>query len=413
MAWLSSKQRTWGQFLHALVTYDCFPVFSAKVRRLVCQPLGVLGLAAATALLCGLFLHAQGMVLFVGVMAVIALGILWPWLSLRGLSASLGFARWRCRQGESVCVRIQLRNHYPWNAWGLTLREGFDQSEPLASLASIPGRRTARCQWSFEPTRRGLYPRGVCRLGCGFPFGLWECSRPVAVESSLLVWPRTYAVGPVPVSSGEARSEGNVARNKVGSSGDVLGVRPYRRGDSPRRIHWGQSARHDRLIVCELQSTARPLVQLVLDTSLTGELREWAVGVAASFAEGWLAEGAQVGAVWNDDVYPPASGIAQTTRLLDGLALLDERQTPLPQTLASPACREFRDGVQVIITSDERLAEAGLPLRESCRFVVLRAAAFGGTSPTRLPGQPWLYLDSSESIPEQLRNGYVEAQHGS
>ena len=56
-----------------------------------------------------------------------------------------------------------------------------------------------------------------------------------------------------------------LARDRPGTWGDVLGVRPYRRGDVLRRIHWPQSARHGQLVVCEVQAS-RPSVQIVLDT---------------------------------------------------------------------------------------------------------------------------------------------------
>ena len=88
--------------LRAAATYDVFPEFSAKVRRLLYNPLGILILAALAALLCGAFLHAQGFVLFGSVVAVIALGVLWPWLSLRGLRGSLSFEKARGVEGEPV-----------------------------------------------------------------------------------------------------------------------------------------------------------------------------------------------------------------------------------------------------------------------------------------------------------------------
>src|SRR5437763_667061 len=71
--------------LQALATYDVFPDFSARARRALYNPLGVLLLAALAAILCGLFLHPQGLVLGGGALAVIVLGIAWPWVSLRGL----------------------------------------------------------------------------------------------------------------------------------------------------------------------------------------------------------------------------------------------------------------------------------------------------------------------------------------
>jgi len=250
------------------------------------------------------------------------------------------------------------------------------------------------------------------RLTTGFPFGLWEAAVPVGVEKPLIVWPRTFPVGPVPPVCGERQVEGNVSRTKVGSSGDMLGVRPYRRGDSPRRIHWGQSARHDRLIVCELASNARPVIQLVLDADPrvhAGASFEWAIRVVASFAKGWLEDGAQVGVAWAGHDVAPASGQAQILRILDALAALTGGDVPLPDVLACPRCRGFRDGLQVIVTTDRAHAPGcGACAAESQRWVIL---ATGG--PPRHGPPPWLALDAVENIPALLRGGWREAQHGS
>jgi uncharacterized protein (DUF58 family) len=254
----------------------------------------------------------------------------------------------------------------------------------------------------------------------------------LSVNASLVVWPRTYNVGPVPMVSGDRQVEGNVSRNKVGSNGDVLGVRPYRRGDSPRRIHWGQSARHDRLIVCELQANARPVVQLVVDADPAAHVghgpdssREWAIRIAGSLARGWLAAGVEVGAVWNGQVIPTASGSKQLNTLLDALAALpDNAGTPLTETMSNPACRGFTDGLQVIVTTDVGLMRAKMKERveDHQRWVVLQcqgfvaaaqpqpgASAFGSPLPLR----PWLLIDRPDQVPPLLRGGWKEAQHGS
>ena len=421
--------------LRAAATYDFFPRFSAKVRRLLYNPLSVLILASLAALCCGLFLHRQGLVLCGGVWAVLLLGLLWPWVTLRGLRASIAFERRQVSEGDRVEVILTLRNRLPWSAWGLAVRGGFGDPAhetgkdlPVVTIARAPGRRLVRCRWLFVPTSRGVYPRCVPRLTTGFPFGLWENQRTVAVETPLVVWPQTFPVGPMPPISGDQQVEGNVSRNKVGSSGDVLGVRPYRRGDAPRRIHWGQSARHDRLIVCELQTNSRPVVQFVVDTDShahTGRgrdsSREWAIRIAASLARGWLETGAQVGAVWHGQVIPAASGRTQLHRLLDSLALLPDTPGPsLAETLANPPCRSFTDGLQVIVATD-----AAFDPRASCRdddwrlWVVLRANAFAGSerdgagSGARCRRPPWLWIDARERIPALLRSGWKEARHGS
>jgi uncharacterized protein (DUF58 family) len=422
-------------WLRAVATYDVFPEFSAKVRRLLYNPLGILILAALAALLCGAFLHAQGFVLFGSAVAVIVLGVLWPWLSLRGLRGSISFEKARGVEGEPVEACLTLRNRLPWAAYGLAVRAGLsdqgahaEEDQPSISIAAAPRRRTARCRWSFKPVRRGVYPLATPLLTTGFPFGLWENKRVLSVEASLLVWPRTYPVGPVPMVSGDRQVEGNVSRNKVGSNGDVLGVRPYRRGDSPRRIHWGQSARHDRLIVCELQANARPVVQLVLDADPAVHVghgpdssREWAIRIVASLAKGWLAAGVEVGAVWNGQVIPSASGSRQLDALLDALARLpDTSGTPLYETLRIAACRSFTDGLQVIVTTDAGVSRAtDGPVEQHQRWVVLQVQGFPGTNaqpvgkPARLPVRPWLLIDTPEQIPSLLRSGWKEALHGS
>jgi uncharacterized protein (DUF58 family) len=412
----------------SLATYDFAPQFSAKVRRLLYNPLGILLIAASVSLLCGLFLHAQGFVLCGGVLAVVALGVVWPWLSLRGIVGSVAFDRARASEGDTVEVRLTLRNRLPWPAWGLAVRGGFggDSSEAVAGIASAPRRRTALCHWSFKPLCRGIYPLAAPKLTTGFPFGLWDNRRTLTVEQSLIIWPRTFPVGPIPPVSGDHQVEGNVSRSKVGTNGDVLGVRPYRRGDSPRRIHWGQSARHDRLIVCELQSNSRPVIQIVLDADPrvhagTGpdSSREWAIRVVASFAKGWLEDGAQVGLAWGGHDIAPASGQSQLHKILDALAgLPDECDKPLAEVLACPRCRGFRDGLQVIVTTDRTHAHGGCGWCkvEDQRWVVLKTSAFADAVDVNTCSHcptPWLLIESVESVPALLKGGWREARHGS
>ena len=425
-----------GGWVRAVAVYDVFPKFSAKVRRLLYNPLGTLILVALAALVCGAFLHAQGFVLFGSVVAVIVLGVSWPWLSLRGLRGSISFEKARAVEGEGIEACLILRNALPWAAYGLAVRAGLsdqgshaEDDQPSISIASAPRSLTVQCRWRFMPVRRGVYPLVTPFLTTGFPFGLWENKRVLSIEAPLVVWPRTYPVGPVPMVGGDRQVEGNVSRNKVGSNGDVLGVRPYRRGDSPRRIHWGQSARHDRLIVCELQANARPVLQLVLDADPTVHVgngpdssREWAIRIVGSLAKGWLAAGVEVGAVWKGQVIPAAAGPKQLNALLDALAKLPDMAGPsLVETLSSPACRSFTDGLQVIVTTDVGVIRGDLrgPVEEHQRWVVLQSHGFIGTgaqpvaTPARLPMRPWLLIDTPEHVPPLLRGGWKEARHGS
>lgn len=404
-----------------LLTEDFFPEISAKVRRVILSPLGCLCIAALVALACGLLLHPRVLSLFAALSALIGLGVAWPWVTIRGLKGILSFGVSRISEGETVGVRLDLTNRLPWPAWGVGVTGGFGQ-KPGEPVARIPGAgprcRTVR-HWEFRPSCRGVYPGEAPRLTSGFPFGLWESSVPVSVEGKLIVWPRTFPVGTPPVDEGTEQAEGMAAPNKVGTTGDILGVRPYRRGDPPRRIHWQQSARHDRLIVCELQANARPVIQLVLDinpaihvgTGPDGSC-EWAIRVAASLAKGWLDAGAVIALATADRNVAPNGGRGQVSRILDALARLSvDRETPLTDVLAGAACRSFRVGLQVVVTTDqgaEGLTESRFE-RDRRRWVVLKTSGFGmGTKMAHLQVRPWLSIESAAAVPGALRSGWKE-----
>ncbi len=320
-----------------ILARDLFPGRVRYLRRLK-TPLGTLGLAAVASGLCGMFLHPQGFIVFFGLLAVAGLGVAWPWLSVRGLSGSLEFDRSRCREGDAIAVRLTLRNRMPWGAWGVSVRGGFGEPTgegrddiPLVGLAFVPGWRTIAVAVELVPGCRGVYPVRPPRVACGFPFGLWEASRPLDVAAPLLVWPRTVPVGPVPDAEGHQPSDGLATRDRAGHWGDPLGVRPYRRGDPLRRVHWGLSARHGELIVREVQSNAVPRVQIVLDTHPAAHAgagpegsREWAIRVAASLAEGWIGQGAEVELVFDGASVPARGGSARAraAAVLDALARL-------------------------------------------------------------------------------------------
>jgi uncharacterized protein (DUF58 family) len=406
----------WSDRLQAVARYDFSPRFSRRVRAAVVSPLGILLLAAGVAVLVGLALHPRVFALAGGLLAVAAAGVCWPWLTCWGVRAAVAFDRPRGVEGAEVGVSAAVTNHLPWPGWGLTVRD--PEAGHAVRLPRVAGRTRGVCRWVFVPPIRGAYPAGRPTLGTGFPFGLWESKRPAVVSAPLLVWPRTVPVGPVPTSDGADVVEGNVTRNKVGSTGDVLGVRPYRRGDSPRRIHWSQSAKHDRLIVCELQSNSRPVVLLVLDadpvvhTPGPDGSREWAVRVTASLAKGWLEAGAQVGLAWGETVLPPQAGGAQLTRLLDELARVGPAARPLATVLADPRVKAATSGVAVVVASD---ATEAPPANDDRRWVVLACAGFGGPADAA-PGRhrrAWLAIPDAAAVPHALRHGTAEASHGS
>lgn len=411
------------------IARDYFPAVDRFLIDWAKTPLGALMAAAIAAALCGVFLHPNGFVVFLAIVLVLIFGLVWPWLSVRGLGALLQFGRTRAREGESVTIRLALRNRAPWAVSGIGVHFASGDCQDGRSdggVAYVKGRTTTDCRWQFIPEQRGEYPRRAPQLSCGFPFGLWHATRPVAVETNLLVWPRVFSVGPLPLTAGDRSCDGAVFRNKAGTTGDLLGVRPYRRGDSLRRIHWPQTARHGRLVVCELQSPAHPLVQIVVDTDPSmhagqgaDSSREWAIRIAASFMEGWLRDGAQVEAVIGGALFPGRAGAAQIPVLLDALARVAPEQGPSLTLLSElPAWKDFDGGLRVVVTTDRALAEAPAAVHRDTRqrFVVLRADSFMHGQPAAHPHaslavEPWIRIDGPGHVPASLRATRKETAH--
>jgi uncharacterized protein (DUF58 family) len=288
------------QFLQLLtdsLNYDFCPSANRYVYWLK-QPIGWFVLAAAAALVIGVSVASQALLICAAIMAVIVLGVVWPWIGIRGVSCSLSFERHRTTEGTPVCVRIAVVNRWPWPVWGLMVERGFFFAESdsvgagaAASLARIPGWSRTVFSWDFHPQRRGLYPTEPARISSGFPFGIWHAHRRIVVENELMVWPRMASLKSIPPIRGRFLGVAGTPSRQVGDEGDMLAVRPYRAGDSLRHVHWAQTARHDRIVVCERQATGRRPVQLIVDVDEQAHQN----GRAADSLEEVIRVGASIG----------------------------------------------------------------------------------------------------------------------
>ena len=419
--------------LSCFLASDYCARFQRRVKWLR-SPLAILVQAMVASTLCGLFLHPQGFLLTFGLGTVLAAGVVWPWLGLRGLTGSLSFEKARAQEGERVKAIVSLRNRYPWTAWGLAVQAGFQPASttvlgpPDAGISLAPGWRTTEVTWDFVPVCRGEYPVNSPSIASGFPFGLWNARRALTIERTLLVWPRTFPVGPSPEAAEGRSADGPAPRDKPGTWGDLLGVRPYRRGDSLRRIHWPQTARHGQLVVCEVQASAVPRVQIVLDTHPGSHLglgpessREWAIRVAASFAEAWINQGAEVEMIHDGRSFLSRGGStrARSAGMLDALARLAPGGTDtLADLLSLREVRRFEHGLRVVVTTDLALWELTTDdIRPTkSRFVVLEARAFGSGSRNdpsgHLPVVPWLLIDGPARVASCLRRAGKEVAVG-
>ena len=114
--------------------------------------------------------------------------------------------------------------------------------------------------------RRGWFRPGRLRLWTDYPLGLFQLWSWLNPEARFLVYAALETPAP-PLPSGDGR-EGEHAR--TGASEEPAGLRDHRPTDATRLIAWKASARHDRLLVRDMER--RSGATLTLDYASLGSL---------------------------------------------------------------------------------------------------------------------------------------------
>ena len=306
-------------------TYDFCPWANVWVDW-VKKPIATLAVAFVAAIACAAFVNPVALISAVAILSVIALGYGWPSISILGLTARIRFHDRRVSSGESVRATVSIRNAWPWPVWGICLTSDFG-SEATIALARVAGGSVTEFSVGFVAGCRGVYPRTPVRLTTSFPFGLREASREVAVERSLIVWPDIVPLDTLLDAAETRPTDDTFSEQRVGDSGDMAGTRPFRHGDSLRRVHWAQTARTGAMVVCERESPVLAAVRVVFDSDpavhegagASGTL-EWSIRIAASICAAYHRNNARVECCFGHETILIAAGLEGWRRFLDELA---------------------------------------------------------------------------------------------
>jgi uncharacterized protein (DUF58 family) len=179
---------------------------------------------------------------------------------------------------------------------------------------------------------RGRVHLSTIRLSTDFPFGIFGKSVSLHQEHELIVFPTLGqllgAIKPATRAVDIAQSGGTPA--PVRGDEEYYGVREYRLGDNPRRIHWRRSAHTGQLMVREMAKTRDHKFWCVLDTRVhprdaaDAHRLETAISACATAICDALEKGVKVGLIAGGEpllVLPPGGGRAHRPRLLRELAL--------------------------------------------------------------------------------------------
>lgn len=282
------REQSW---VASVLTTDFCPWANRFVYWLK-EPVGWFLIAICFSVLVGLYISPIGWSIASALGVLTFAGMIWPALAVYCTDCRMVPVRSRGSEGDPSELKVVVRNRLPIPVWGLaiegyldTLGEEEDVKPPTVTFAAVPPLSTAEYVLPVTPRLRGQYPLKEPLAACAFPFGIWTARRSLSEVRPLLVWPRRYSVRALLTPLGLLRSElGEGTRS--GPTGDFIGLRPYRRGDSAKQIHWIASARLDSLVVTERGGPQRPVVHVFVDTR-GGDSEELAqrIRTAASILE--------------------------------------------------------------------------------------------------------------------------------
>ncbi|MFZ4816612.1 MAG: DUF58 domain-containing protein [Phototrophicaceae bacterium] len=155
----------------------------------------------------------------------------------------------------------------------------------------LPARRQLDLRYTATVWQRGLQSFPPVTVNSRAPFGLFRRNGSLAVPSPVLVYPLVVPLerfAPL-----DRQPTAQITAMRAGLGNEVVGVRPYRAGDSPRHIHWRSVARTGQLVSKEFIEETQPGISLVFDRYLPPNIShhpkhnpfEWTIKAGVSVAD--------------------------------------------------------------------------------------------------------------------------------
>jgi uncharacterized protein (DUF58 family) len=122
---------------------------------------------------------------------------------------------------------------------------------------------TVSFDYNLTVYRRGVHHFPDIELASRAPFGFFRRKGVLKVDTSVLVYPEVRRMRQFSLLDKQPAAQ--LTNPRAGLGSEVIGVRDYRSGDSPRHIHWRSVARRGQLISKEFAEETQPGVTVVLD----------------------------------------------------------------------------------------------------------------------------------------------------
>ena len=230
------------------------------------------------------------------------------------------------RRGSSGEQAVTVRNAGRRPSPPLRLTDGTPGLEPaiVAVPALAPGASVSALLVRVA-VARGWSPEADVVLESSAPLGLVRVRRSLRVAGPFVVAPAP-AAAPVVQAGGEGAGDASSAVSGHGT--EVLGLRPYRPGDSATTVHARASARQGRPVVLERERETGAAVVIFCPQQGRGPEWEQVVERSCALAEQAVREGRPprlLAAGLTAPVRPSAAAVLDWHAALDGAQPVDAR----------------------------------------------------------------------------------------
>jgi uncharacterized protein (DUF58 family) len=243
-------------------------------------------------------------------LALLVLGFVMARLGEQGLVAHRDLSTDRVHFGERVQVDVKVENRGLMPAIWVVAAEALPAGLPVTGsrgrVVPLAGKRTFSFSYSLEGARRGYHAIGPTAIRTGDLFGLFHRQRAPGGPSHLTVFPKLVPITHARFASRRPAGDARTRQRVWEDPSQTIGIRPYQRGDSLRRVHWRATAHTGKLQSRLFQVTAQIDTMVLLNLRRSdypmgpddaGEAAELAISTAASIARHVLDRGQRVGLV--------------------------------------------------------------------------------------------------------------------
>jgi uncharacterized protein (DUF58 family) len=277
-------------------------------------------------------------VILAALVAVLALGAVWPGLTLPTVRAR-AVAPTDAMVGRPLPVQVELRGRS--TALRVRVRLDCDGGSGWTHADS-----PCRGDVTVLPAHRGVVRAVLVEIHSAGPLGLvgWRKRLRVALDAPIDVAPRPLVSRYLPPSGAQpvVRSDPH-----TGARGHetTRGVRDYVDGDPIRLVHWPSTARTGSVMVRELEGPEQPRLLLVVDLRGVPSEAEPAASRAAGLAIAALSRGVRVDLATAEADGPVTGPVRTATEVGRRLARATDAAPSPPPTAPGVDVRRVRPGV--------------------------------------------------------------------